>query len=149
MSKGLTINMMNLYPAIKAHLMSAILSQDETAKGILRVVLGELDNIAAKRDVTHDDCLKVIKKCVESNNEIIKLKPSDKLSEENVILTAYLPDELTVEEIFNHIKNIELGNNLGKAISVVVKYIREKGLYANGKDIRAAVEQKLEENTCS
>lgn len=138
--------MLDLYPAIKADLMSAILSKDETAKDILRVVLGELDNLNSKRPVVHEDCLKVIRKCIESNNEIIKLKPSDKLSEENIILASYLPNELNVEEIYGHIKNIALGNNIGKAIGIAVKYIREKGLYANGKDIRLAVELVLKEN---
>ena len=140
--------MNDLYPALKLDLAAAILAKHENTKDILRVVLGELDTIHAKRDVTHDDCLKVIRKCIEANNEVMKIRPSEKLLAENEILSAYLPNELSVNEIFNHIKDIELGNNMGKAIGIAVKYIREKGLYANGKDVRAAVEQKLQENLC-
>lgn len=142
------MNMNNLYTTLKLDLAGYLLAKDEVAKNILRVVLGELDMINSKRDVTHDDCIKTIRKCVEANNEVIKIKPchSEKLLQENEILTAYLPNELNVEQIYNYIKDIELGNNIGKAVGVAVKFIREKGLHANGKDVRMAVEQRLEEN---
>lgn len=143
--------MNNLYTTLKLDLAGYLLAKDEVAKNILRVVLGELDMINSKRDVTHDDCIKTIRKCVEANNEVIKIKPchSEKLLQENEILTAYLPNELNVEQIYNYIKDIELGNNIGKAVGVAVKFIREKGLHANGKDVRMAVEQRLGENLCS
>lgn len=136
---------MNLYTAIKADLMAAILGK-LPEKEILRVVLGELDTINAKREVTHDDCLKTIRKCIEANNEILKIKPDQKLVFENEILSGYLPNELNVKEISDKLEGVSLGNNLGKAIGIAVKYLRDQGLYANGKDVRVVVETILKEN---
>ena len=135
--------MNNLHQALKQDLLGYTLSKNEIAKNILRVVIGELDNLAAKGDISHDDCLRVIRKCVESNNEMLKIKPNANLVEENVVLSTYLPNNLNVEQIKTELANITLGNHLGKAIGNAVKILREKGLYADGKDVRTAVEQLM------
>lgn len=136
--------MNNLHQALKQDLIGYTLGKNEIAKNILRVVIGELDNLAAKGDIKHDDCLRVIRKCVESNNEMLKIKPNDNLVEENKVLSTYLPNNLNVEQIKSELSNTTLGNHLGKAIGNAVKILREKGLYADGKDVRTAVEQLME-----
>lgn len=134
---------MDLYAQLKNDKTEAMTNREDIKKNILRVVVGELDNLAAKQNVTNDDCIKVIKKCITNNEESIKIKQNELLVKENEILNYYLPKSLTQEEIKEKLQGMEIGSNVGKATGIAVKYLKEAGFYAEGKDVRLVVEQLL------
>ncbi len=72
-------------------------SHTET-RTLLGTVLGELDRIS--KNPTNDDCIKVIKKMIESN----KLVNTTESLYENKLLEQFIPQQLTEEQIENIIK---------------------------------------------
>ena len=72
-------------------------SHTET-RTLLGTVLGELDRIS--KNPTNDDCIKVIKKMIESN----KLINTTESLYENKLLEQFIPQQLTEEQIENIIK---------------------------------------------
>ena len=72
-------------------------SHTET-RTLLGTVLGELDRIS--KNPTNDDCIKVIKKMIESN----KLINTTESLYENKLLEQFIPQQLTEEQIKNIIK---------------------------------------------
>ena len=72
-------------------------SHTET-RTLLGTVLGELDRIS--KNPTNDDCIKVIKKMIESN----KLVNTTESLYENKLLEQFIPQQLTEEQIKNIIK---------------------------------------------
>ena len=85
---------------------------------ILTLLYAELETIAKRnsKDVlqTADvDVVSAIKKLVKSNNEVISLSgevASRKFVMENVVLQAYLPKELSEDEVRNILENSVFGS---------------------------------------
>lgn len=85
---------------------------------ILTLLYGELETIAKRnsKDVlqTADaDVVSAIKKLVKSNNEVISLSgevAARKFVMENVVLHAYLPKELSEDEVRNILENSVFGS---------------------------------------
>ena len=71
---------------------------------LLGTVLGELDRIS--KNPTNDDCIKVIKKMIESN----KLVNTTESLYENKLLEQFIPQQLTEEQIKNIIKRERFAN---------------------------------------
>ena len=78
-------------------------SHTET-RTLLGTVLGELDRIS--KNPTNDDCIKVIKKMIESN----KLVNTTESLYENKLLEQFIPQQLTEEQIENIIKRERFAN---------------------------------------
>ena len=72
--------------------------QHKESRILLGTVLGELDRIS--KNPTNDDCIKVIKKMIESN----KLVNTTESLYENKLLEQFIPQQLTEEQIENIIK---------------------------------------------
>lgn len=98
---------------------------------ILTLLYAELETIAKRnsKDVlqTADvDVVSAIKKLVKSNNEVISLSgevAARKFVMENVVLQAYLPKELSEDEVRNILENSVFGSvkeGLG-ALDIVAK----------------------------
>lgn len=73
-------------------------NQHKESRILLGTVLGELDRIS--KNPTNDDCIKVIKKMIESN----KLINTTESLYENKLLEKFIPQQLTEEQIKNIIK---------------------------------------------
>ena len=73
-------------------------NQHKESRILLGTVLGELDRIS--KNPTNDDCIKVIKKMIESN----KLVNATESLYENKLLEQFIPQQLTEEQIKNIIK---------------------------------------------
>lgn len=68
---------------------------NKVKRKLLTTLLGEAENRAKLNNVEISDSLiqKLAKKFSEANEDILKLRPSEKLVEENAILKEYLPPQ--------------------------------------------------------
>ena len=73
-------------------------NQHKELRILLGTVLGELDRIS--KNPTNDDCIKVIKKMIESN----KLINTTESLYENKLLEQFIPQQLTEEQIDSILK---------------------------------------------
>ena len=73
-------------------------NQHKESRILLGTVLGELDRIS--KNPTNDECIKLIKKMIESN----KLINSNESLNENKLLEQFIPKQLTESQIESIIK---------------------------------------------
>jgi len=144
-----------LLDTLRTQLKESIKTKDETRKNILRVVIGEA---TSRQDVFRDPCIcdetviKIIRKIIDGNEETkVALKNNGKetdlrfakLGEENTILATFLPKTLSQEEIIQELESekdaiIAFGKP-GQAIGHAVRYLKDKGVIADGKVVSEAV----------
>ena len=115
-----------LVEKIKADRMAAMKARNIGAKTILTVLLGELENIAKRTgaEITDDIVIKVCKKFIAGNNEVIEAGAKVKcecpiLTAENVILETFIPKQLTKDELYVIIDALK-ADNLG----TVMKHLK-------------------------
>ena len=94
---------MNLYEQIKAHRIAAIKASD-AAKGILTVLVGEIERLVGKEEITDQKVLAIIKKLVASNTEVLQVtavgtKANVDAAFENSVIEVYIPLQLTEDQI--------------------------------------------------
>lgn len=96
---------------------STMKDRKSNAYKVCTLLLGEAET-AAKRSGKEPDIVAIATKMLKSNNEVLQIKPSVKLVEENVFLTSLLPKQMSEEEITQAIK--ESGStNIGD----IMKYL--------------------------
>lgn len=135
---------------IKEDLLVARRENDKISCSILRLVISEYDlelNRGNKPSIEN-----VIKKIIQSNNEIIEVSkdlPSpnlnllDVVNKENVILKSYLPTYLTEQEVHNYLDQIELTDNFGKNMGILVKFFKTKDIAVEPTVLRSVLESRL------
>jgi len=139
---------------IKADCMTARKARDSFRVGVLTTLLGDVQRIgkdAGNRETTDDETLKVIRKFIKGIDQTLELsdKNKDVFLKEREILDAYLPDEMSEEDLENAIIIIinDLRNDNSNTKSVVVGTVmRElKAAYDNydGKMASTIVRGKL------
>ena len=64
---------MKLQEQIKQDLTAAMKAKDEKKKSALRVVLGEFSRLD-KKEVVNDDVVKIVKKLIKAEKEVIQQK---------------------------------------------------------------------------
>ena len=94
---------MNLYEQIKAHRIAAIKASD-AAKGILTVLVGEIERLVGKEEITDQKVLAIIKKLVAANTEVLQVtavgtKANVNAAFENSVIEVYIPLQLTEDQI--------------------------------------------------
>lgn len=131
---------------IRNDLKSAMIAKDEIRKSILRVLIGEVDTFEARgKSASQDVVNNIINKLISSNEEIIKVKPSDILVKENDILKAYLPKYLTEDEIEkffvdqNETATIKNAENDGKAMGLAMKIVKSHNLSVLSEEVKKFV----------
>ena len=143
-----------MFETIKKDLVKAMKEQDKFKLSVLRMLKSALtaEEINKKSELSDDEVLNVIKKQVKVRNASLeeyksynRVDLADELAKEIDILKAYLPEELSVEEInkiideqFEVIKPVSI-KDMGKVMksvssivgaradmSVVSKLIKER-----------------------
>lgn len=117
-------------------------------RNLLKVILGDLQNLpgSGKAKVADPDdnrCIGHVESFVKSNNETIKrlegrrgMGPKiEAMKEENAFLSMLLPIQLTIVEIREHLKDVDVksAEKMGPAIGVAMGHFGKLGLMLNVK----------------
>ena len=144
-----------MFEQITKDLTAAMKAQDSFKLSVLRMLKSSLKNeeINKKSPLTDEDVLSVIKKQVkmrkDSKEEYLSYNRedlADSLEKEIEILNAYLPRELTKEELEQNIDETikELKPDGLKGMGMVIKAVSAKcGVTADMKLVSTIVKEKL------
>ncbi|RDJ35139.1 MAG: hypothetical protein DWQ19_09905 [Crenarchaeota archaeon] len=133
---------------MKSSLKKAMFDKNDVEKNILRVVLGEVNQLQMSKQqgnkpVADEQVYKIVRKIMQSNNEVIEKLPDDNrkavLFQENTILDGFLPHQLSPDEIKIELLKLNLDNSK-KSIGVAMKYFKENEMFVDGNDVRIAIE---------
>ncbi len=115
---------MKIQEQIKKGLTSAIKAKDDVKKDTLRVVIGELGR-SDKKELSDDEVIKVLRKLLKYEKEVLDKKGDDSDSEYINIIESYLPKMATDEEVKTWIKqNIDFSQFKSKmqAMGSIMKH---------------------------
>lgn len=96
---------MSLLEQIKKDRVKARIAKDAVATNVLTTLVGELEGLSKRsgEEVTDEKVVAICKKFIENNDTTIQFSVSveavDTLRAENVLLTKYIPAQLTTEEL--------------------------------------------------
>ena len=131
---------MKLQAQIKKDLTSAIKAKDDVKKDTLRVVLGQFGR-SDKKELSDDEVVKVLRKLIKSEKEVLDIKGDDSDSEYIKNLESYLPKMATDEEIKMWIeKNIDFSQfkNKMQAMGSIMKHF---GSSADGNTVKKVLQE--------
>ncbi len=126
---------MKLQKKIKKDLTAAIKAKNEEKKDTIRVVLGEFARLD-KKELSDDDVIKVLKKLVKSEKELLEKRGDTTDSAFIKIIEDYLPNMATKEEIMQWInQNVDLSEfkNKMQAMGPIMKHF---GQSADGNTVK-------------
>jgi len=89
---------MTLQEKIKKDLVPAMKNKDAVRKDTLRVILGEFGR-AETKELSDKEVIRILKKLVKSEKELLEKKGDNTESEFIRIIEAYLPKTASAEEI--------------------------------------------------
>jgi uncharacterized protein YqeY len=89
---------MSLQEQIKKDLAAAMKAKDDEKKSVLRVIMGEFGR-QAQKDINDDDVIKIIKKLVKSEKEVLEKSGADHPNRFIQVAESYLPQLATEEDI--------------------------------------------------
>ena len=140
-----------LLEAIKAQMFKAMKAGNTVEKEILRVAVGEITTDRAREGRKGDDAeaQTILRKLIKSNDETLAAGVDDAkkatLTEENRILSEFLPKSLDVDAIVAALAPvadaIKAAGNEGQATGVAMKLLKSNGAVVQGKDVAAAVKK--------
>jgi uncharacterized protein YqeY len=140
-----------LLDEIKAQMFAAMKSGDVVAKEILRVAVGEITTEAARpgRKGDDDESVAIVKRLIKSNEETRAnsedTAQQETLKRENLILAAFVPKTLGVDEIVLALAPvadaIRAAGNDGQATGIAMKTLKSGGTSVGGKDVSQAVKK--------
>ncbi len=143
---------MLLIDQIRSDMNLARKAGNKMESALLSVVLTDAEKIGkdnGNRKTTDEEVVKVIKKIIESNEELWKICsekniPTISYQQENEILQRYLPKQLSEADLKVKIEEFISSNENGKNIGLVMKYLKENfpGQY-DGKVASAVVKEIL------
>lgn len=131
---------MKLKEQIKHDLTAAMKAKDAKKKSALRVVLGEFSRLDRK-ELIDDDVVKILKKLIKAEKEVIQIKGERADYEFVAILENYLPKMATEAEIKSWIEqNIDFANfkNKMQAMGQIMKHF---GTTADGNAVKEILQQ--------
>ncbi len=124
-----------LQKKIKKDLTAAIKAKNEEKKETIRVVLGEFARLD-KKELSDDDVIKVLKKLVKSEKELLEKRGDTTDSPFIKIIEDYIPDMATKEEIMQWInQNVDLSEfkNKMQAMGPIMKHFGQR---ADGNTVK-------------
>jgi uncharacterized protein YqeY len=137
-----------LIDAIKSQITAAMKARDTVAKDVLRVALGEIQTAEARAgSVSDEEAQRIVKKLVKSNEETMGISKDPathaKLTRENEVLAALLPQTLSVEQIVAALapvaEAIRGAKAEGPAMGMAMKHLKQAGAAVEAPDVTAAV----------
>jgi hypothetical protein len=147
---------MTLFENIEADMRSALKEGNEVKKTTLRMVKADLMTEKAKtgKDLTPEQMLEVVTRCAKRRKEAMEeFRKADRadLAEreaaELVIIEAYLPKQMTEEEVTSHIKAklASIGavsqKEFGRVMGDIMKELKGK---TDGGVVRSILTRELE-----
>ncbi len=142
---------MSLLATIKTDITAAVKSGETTKRNVLKVVVGEAEMTALRKNqtVTDEIVIATIKKVVEGNSSTIALRVgildwnTQTLLLENEILTSYLPKSLTLDEVVGHLLGIKneltSAKSIGQATGLAMKTLKGLNLVVDSKIVIEAL----------
>ena len=138
---------MTVITAIKAEVRNALAEKKDVKKNILRFVLGEAQTLEVRTNqpVSDEQVYNIIRKTIQANNETLTKGPSEKLDEENQILSALLPQVWSLDEIEAFLnpslQSISEAKSDGQAIGVAMKALKAVSAPINNADVGVVVKK--------
>ena len=110
---------MTLKERINADYMTAFRAKDSVAKNLLSVIKGEIQTIEKNtgiENMSDEDVTKILNKTLKSLKETLQASDSVDTKLELTIIEAYLPKQLSKDEIFNKITDLKVAGitNIGQ-----------------------------------
>lgn len=144
--------MSKLIEQMRTQITAAMKSGDTVRRDILKVIVGESESAAIRqsKETTDEMVFGVIRKAIEGNSESLTHLPftdhrHSKLTEENTILTAYLPVTLSLDQVVVELASataeITAAKSDGQATGVAMKLLKGKQLAVDGNTVTQAVKQ--------
>jgi uncharacterized protein YqeY len=139
-----------LLQTMKKRLIEAMKAGRAVEKEILKVAIGEIEVQDARGVVKgEEDPITIVRKLVKANEETLTMttdaEAKARLVEENVILNAFLPQQMGVDQIVAALESqrdaIRAAGNDGQATGVAMKHLKTTGASVNGKDVTEAVKK--------
>jgi len=118
--------------ALKNISNKAIATTNKERKAALRVVLGELARFN-KKEVTDEEVIRVLRKFQKDEKSVIGASKEDTVFLRTI--EAYLPKQMSKDEIREYIKTVDLSHFTHKIQAMGLLMIRLKGK-ANGGDVK-------------
>lgn len=144
-----------MFDQIKADLITCMKEQDKFKLDVIRMLKSAVQNeqIEKKSDLTDDEVITVIKREVKKRNSFIeeyekygKTEMVENLKKEVVILSEYLPEEISDEELIKIIDEVidEVNATSIKEMGTVIKTIASRvGSRADMSKVSKIVKEKL------
>ena len=126
---------MNIQKQIKLDLSAAIKAKDNQRKDTLRVIMGEFGRLD-KKELSNDEAVKILKKLMKSEKELLEKKGDETDSEFIRIIETYLPKMASEKEIIRWIEeNIDFSEfkNKMQAMGIIMKHF---GASADGNEVK-------------
>lgn len=135
-------------------LTAAMKAQDKFKMSVLRMLKSaiQMEAIKEKKELTDDEIVKVIKKQVKTRKDSIeeyekynKLDTVEDLKKEIEVLSVYLPEELSEEQIISAIDEVfdEIHPTSMKDMGGIMKVLNEKIPSADMSVVSKLVKEKL------
>lgn len=143
-----------MFDKINEELKNSLKSGDKFKLSVLRMVKSalQLETINKKCELSDDDVVSVLKRQVKQRNDSLceyerlgKVKAVDDLKKEIEIISAYLPEEASIEQINTVINDAfkELNPTSMKEMGLVMKYITDHLKNADMTIISQIVKKRL------
>jgi uncharacterized protein YqeY len=141
---------------LRGKLQAAIKAGDDTARDVLRVIMGEVSTRQARtgKEPRDEEVHAIIRSMVANNNETRKEleqrgqtghEAYERLARENAYLETLLPKTLDQAAIRKELEplaaDLKAAKNDGQATGIAMKHLKQKGLAVLGEDVAAAVKQ--------
>lgn len=142
---------------IRSKLRTAIKENNTILKNVLRLLLGEIETLESSNKKF--DSNKIIKKLIDSNNQILAIKNDEVLIKENEILNSFLPKEISKEELLNTIESFYCPNGSrqslvletntkseGQLMGIFIKQLKANNVIFNNNDLVNIIKELKENN---
>ena len=139
---------MSLKETIRKQIVETMKLKAEVQKNVLKVVLGEIDLQESRngKQLTDDDCCRIIKKTLQGVEEMLTYKPNDiKFETEKAVLKGLLPKELTADDLkitlSSKIDELKATKSEGQATGIAMKFLKEINLSVDGNVVKKIVSE--------
>lgn len=112
---------------LKEDIKTAMKERNTLKRDVLKYIVATVESSPPN---CHNDgyAQKIILKTIENNKALLAVRPDDKLSNENEILSSYLPTALNLEPLKDGITSaISAAKSEGQAVGLAMKWLKSEG----------------------